>query len=265
MPALVLVSTKGSPGVTTAAAALAAVAHTSGRSLLVELDPAGGAVQVLSSGPAAWGLVDTAGRLRREATSAAVDDHVTMLPAGLPSLVAPTAGPIAESTIGSAGDRWLPGLRAAVPDVVVDAGRWEPSQRTASRIVGADLVAVVCRPTVAGVESARLGLDHLRRTARCPAAVIVVGRRPYAPDEVAAHLDVPLGGRIAWDPRGAANLWAAGVTRRWLRTRLARSAAATLGELNDLAVRAAAQGYTHSLIGDPPAQTPPAPGAEAWA
>ena len=254
MPALVLVSTKGSPGVTTAAAALAAVATRSRRSLLVELDPAGGAVQVLSSGPAAWGLVDTAGQLRRVVASAAVDDHTTLLPAGVPSLVAPTAGTIAESTIVSAGDRWLPGLRAAVPDVVVDAGRWEPTQRTASRIVGADLVAVVCRPTVPGVESTRLGLERL-----------VPMRRAVRPDEVAAHLDVPLGGMLAWDPRGAGNLWAAGVTRRWLRTRLARSAATTLAGLNDLAARAAAQTYAQAQIVGPPPAPPPAPGAEAWA
>ncbi|MFP3901537.1 MAG: hypothetical protein ACLFXM_11835 [Acidimicrobiia bacterium] len=236
MVALVLVSFKGSPGVTTAAAALAGAHSSPGRgALLAELDPAGGAIQVLASGPAAWGLVDTAGRLRRETTAAAVDEHTTELPRGIRSLLAPTAAATAHSVIASAGDRWLPGLRSAWPDVVVDAGRWEPGQRTATRIVGADLVAVACRPTVAGVETVRLGLDHLRRVARCPVAAVVVGHRPYTPGEVAAHLDVPVAGAIAWDPRAVAHLWGGGVTRRWLRSRLARSAAATLRGVEELA------------------------------
>ena len=115
-------------------------------------------MQVLASGPAAWGLVDAAGRLRRESGPEPVRANVTALPPGVPTLLAPTAGHIAESVIVSAGDRWLASLRAAAPDVVVDAGRWEPSQRTAHRIAGADLVGLVCRPTVGGIEAARLAL-----------------------------------------------------------------------------------------------------------
>lgn len=241
MPAIVLVSAKGSPGVTTAAAALAA-AGTGGAAtgLLAELDPSGGSVQVLAGGPAAWGLVDAAGRLRRQASAEAIRDTATVLPPGLPCLLAPPAGHIAESVIGSGGDRWLTSLRAAAADVVVDAGRWEPSQRTAGRIAGADIVAVVCRPTVAGIESARLALDRVRSAARAPVAVVVVGRKPYAPDEIAHHLDAPLGGAIAWDPRAAANLWGGGVTARWLRSSLARSAAAAGATLADLARRSQA-------------------------
>ena len=151
MPAIVLVSAKGAPGVTTAAAALTAVGVLSGRALLAELDPSGGSVQVQAAGPAAWGLVDAAGRLRRESGPEPVLANVTTLPPGVPALLAPTAGHIAESVIASAGDRWLTSLRAAAPDVVVDAGRWEPSQRTAQRVAGADLVALVCRPTVGAV------------------------------------------------------------------------------------------------------------------
>ncbi len=235
MTSLVLMSTKGSPGVTTAAAALAGVAGRTGDGLLVELDPAGGSVQVLSGAPAVWGLVDVAATLRRQPDAGPVAAHLALVPPGLPALLAPTAGHVAESVIGSAGDRWLRGLRAAAPDVVVDAGRWEPSQPASSRIAGADLVVVVTRPTLAAVESARLGIDQVRRASGVPVAVLVVGRRPYAPAEIAAHLDVPLAGALAWDPRGAATLWARGVSRGWLRSRLARSAAFALAELRGLA------------------------------
>jgi Flp pilus assembly CpaE family ATPase len=253
VPALVLVSAKGSPGVTTAAAALTASGVASGRTLLAELDPSGGSVQVLASGPAAWGLVDAAGRLRRESGPDPVRANVTELPPGVPTLLAPTAGHIAESVIASAGDRWLTSLRAAAPDAVVDAGRWEPSQHTAHRIAGADLVGLVCRPTVGGIEAARLALERLRLAARAPVVVIVVGRKPYRPEEIAGHLDVPLGGTLAWDPRGVAALWVGGTSGRWRRSGLARSAAATAAHLADLAHRAQAQ--AHAAIRPPP--TPP--------
>lgn len=240
MPAIVLVSAKGSPGVTTAAAALSAAGASSGRGLLAELDPSGGSVQVLASGPAVWGLIDAAGRLRRESGPEPVRDNTTTLPPGVPALLAPTAGTIAESVIGSAGDRWLASLHMAAPDVVVDAGRWEASQRTAHRITGADLVGLVCRPSIGGIEAARLVLERLRAVARAPVVVVVVGRKPYRPDEIASHLDLPLGGALAWDPRGAAALWSGGAGRRWSRTSLGRSAATTAAHLADLAHRAQA-------------------------
>lgn len=235
MPAFALLSAKGSPGVTTTAAALAAAATKTSRALLAELDPSGGSVHVMTGKPVAAGLVDAAGRLRREATPAAIDENTATLPDGIPSLVAPTSGPATESVIDSARDRWMPALRSSAFDVMVDAGRWEPSQRTARRIYGADVVVVVCRPTVAGVASSHQIIDRLWELARRPVVTVVVGRRPYVPEEVAAHLGVPLAGTMAWDPRGAAHLWARGMAGRWHSTRLARSARVTLSGLGSLA------------------------------
>jgi Flp pilus assembly CpaE family ATPase len=251
VPAIVLVSAKGSPGVTTAAAALAAAGvAASGRALLAELDPSGGSVQVLASGPAAWGLIDAAGRLRRETGAEPVRDNLTELPPGVSALLAPTAGHSAESVIAST-DRWLASLRAAAPDVVVDGGRWEASQPTSHRIAGADLVGLVCRPTVGGIETARLALERLRAAARAPVVVVVVGRKPYRPEEIAGHLDVPLGGTLAWDPRGVGALWVGGATGSWRRSALAKSARVTGARLADLAHRAHAHAAGH--------QPPPPP------
>jgi Flp pilus assembly CpaE family ATPase len=235
MPAYVLVAAKGSPGVTTSATALAAVATTSGRSILAELDPSGGSISVLTGQPSVVGLVDAATLLRRVTSAAAIDENATMLPHGVATLLAPNSGPVAESVIASIAERWVPALRAAALDVIVDAGRWEPSQTTARRILGADLMVVVVRPTVASVESTRHLVDRIREVAKRPAAALVVGGKPYPPEEVAAHLDMPLAGAIAWDPRGATNLWATGVSRSWMRTMLARSAAAAWSNLFDLA------------------------------
>ena len=269
MPAYVLVSSKGSPGVTTAAAALAAVATTSGRPLLAELDPSGGSVQVLTGNPAGVGLMEAAGQLRREASPSAIDENVTVLPAGVPTLLAPAAGSVAESVIDSVGGRWVPTLRTCALDVFVDAGRWEPSQRTALRVVGADLLVVVCRPTVAGVEHTRHLLDRLREIARRPAAALVVGDRPYPPEQVAGFLDVPLAGHVAWDPRGATSLWAHGVTRVWLRSHLARTAVLALAGLAAQVPNTTAAGSTAAVAAQRLAQRPDvgsppsAPSAEA--
>jgi Flp pilus assembly CpaE family ATPase len=257
VPAFAFVSAKGSPGVTTAAAALAAAATTTGRALLAELDPSGGSVQILTGATANPGLIDVAGQLRREASAATVEANATTAPTGLPTLLAPTAGRLAESVVESAGARWVPVLRT-VPDaqVMVDAGRWEPSQRSARRIVGADLVVVVCRPTVAGVEHTRHLLDRIRELARRPLVAVVVGDKPYQPAEVAAHFDIPLAGSLAWDPRGVSSLWAYGVTRPWLRTWLARSAVATLAGLTSLVEPQPAAALPTAPAPQPPALAP---------
>lgn len=236
MPATLLISAKGSPGVTTAAAALAAVAATApDGALLVELDPSGGSVQVLTGEPATAGLVTVAAQLRRQPRLGTVDGSTVALPPGMRTVLVPPSGPIAEAVIASAGERWLPALAQTAPDVIVDGGRWEPSQRSAPRVAGSDVVAVVCRPTVAGVESTRHILEPLRDRARRPLAALVVGDQPYAPEQVATLLGLPLAGTIAWDPRGATSLWGDGIARRWLRTPLARSAVAALSGLGALA------------------------------
>ena len=265
MTAIVLVSVKGAPGVTTAAAALAAVASGAGTpppegpaAVLAELDPSGGSVQVLTGAPAQWGAIDAAGRLRRQVSAAAVRDHLADVPPGVATLTAPPAAHVAGSVIASGGDRWLPSLRAAAPEVVVDAGRWDATQPSAGRIQGADVVGLVCRPTVTGVESARLALDRLRAAVRAPVALVVVGRRPYPTDEIAAHVDVPVAGPLAWDPRAVAALWATGLTRRWRRSSLARSAAATHAALASLAGPSAAP----SPASDRPAAETAAPPTE---
>jgi Flp pilus assembly CpaE family ATPase len=236
-----LVSVKGSPGVTTAAVALAAAGTTEGRALMVELDPSGGSVQVYADTPATPGLVEVAGRLRRGGSSTLVDDSVTFLPEGVPSLLAPTSALVASSVIESASARWMPALQGAALDVVVDAGRWDPGQSSARRVHGADLVALVCRPTMAGVEHARHLVDRLRDVAQRPTiGLVVVGEQPYDPEEVSQILGLPLAGALAWDPRGMARLWDGGVTRGWLRTSLARTALETLAGLGEVAEAAAA-------------------------
>lgn len=231
MPVVALVSAKGSPGVTTVAAALAAAAvnRGDGAGLLVELDPSGGDVAMLCDRVGEAALVSLAEQLRHSAdTYGTVWEHAVDAPLGVPAVLAPAGAAEASGVIGSLGDRWVPALREATATVVVDAGRWEPRSPTARRIAGADVVAVVCAATAPSVEHTRRVVDALRATARCPLVVLVVGARPYPGDEIATVLDVPLAGVVAWDPRGVTGLWAHGLRGRGGRSWLARSAGAAL-------------------------------------
>src|SRR5262245_41531365 len=231
MTVLTLASVKGSPGVTTAAAAMVAAAVVGGqRALLVELDPSGGDVRLLSSLPVAEpNLVHAAAELRyaNGAAEALGDQAVEALPS-VPALLAPAGTGEAEAVMSSIGDGWGAAFRSFDGLVVVDAGRWDVGQATTRRIEGADVVGLVVRATAVSVEHARHTVVALRRAARTPAAAVVVGDRPHPPEAVAAALDLPLAGTIAWDPRGVGWLWAKGATSAGVRSSLARSATRTL-------------------------------------
>lgn len=223
---LALVSAKGSPGVSTAALALTAVAGD--RGLLVELDPSGGSVECWTGATGEPGLIRVANGLRRSIDPEALLAHAVSAPTGVRSVLAPTAGALAESTIAMTGDRLVPALAELDAMVVVDGGRWSRSQSTARRVVGCDVTCVVCAPTVEGVEAARWLIDPLRSTAAGPVVVVLVGDRPYSPPEVAAVVGVPVLGVLAWDSRALNTLLTTGAGRGWSRSPLARSARSML-------------------------------------
>ena len=261
MAVVALVSVKGSPGVTTAATAVVAASLVAGqRTLLVELDPSGGDVRLLAADPVGEpNLVNAAGELRhaQSAGSALAGQSVDVLP-GLPGLVAPAGADEADAVVSSIGGAWSTAFRSFAGRVVVDLGRWDPGQPTARRIRGHDAVGLVVRATAASVEHARHMVATVRREARCPVFAVVVGQRPYPPDEVAAALDLPLAGGIAWDPRGAAALWATGTGRAGVRTQLVRSAARVLAGV-EAEVPTRPQPRAATPPSDPPASASPAP------
>lgn len=231
MPVVSLVSAKGSPGVTTVAAALATAAVSGGQwACWVELDPSGGSGWLRSrascptSGPT---LAELACDVRdaKAVNWAAV---VTRAPPDVPAVLAPSSEVAASAVISAGPGRWAEAIRPAGL-VLLDAGRWASRQSTASRIVGSDIVGVVCRSTVEGVEHARHWVPSLRETARCPVVVIVVGTKPYRAEEVAGALRVPLGGVLQWRSADVGGLWARGAKRKQVAgSWLGRSAAATL-------------------------------------
>lgn len=236
MPLISLVSAKGSPGVTTTAAALVAAAHSpdAPRSggLLVELDPAGGDLDVLTGARSgAPSLLGAAADVRRDVPPEDLAARAVEVVPGVRGLLAPTAAHVAGPVIESSGGQVGVELAASSGWVVSDAGRWDPAQSTAGRLAGSDVVVVVCRSTAVSVVHARDLVAALRAVAPT-VAVVLVGDAPYGPGEVAEVIDVPVLGPVAWDPRGVSGLWATGASRRWLaRTGLGGSARAVLGDL----------------------------------
>ena len=221
-----IVSAKGSPGVTTTCLALTAAA--SHDALLVEFDPSGGSIECWTGVTGEPGLIPAASALRRSTGIDTVLNDAVEVVSGVRAVLAPSSGQLAEAAVGAATDRLLPALAAFDMTVVVDGGRWAASQKTSSRLAGCDVVIVLCAPSVAGVEAARWLVDPLRSVSRAAVALAPVGDRPYGPSEIAALVDVPLVGPLAWDSRGVNLLVGRGAIGAWRRTALARSVASVL-------------------------------------
>lgn len=242
MTVVSLVSAKGSPGVTTAAAALATMAVAGGeRAWWVELDPSGGSgwIRTRPSCPTSEPTLAELAQDLRDGTSVADWTAMTVpAPPGVPAVLAPSSDVAASTVIGEGPERWATALRTDGL-VVIDAGRWNPRQPTADRIAGSDLVGVVCRSTVESVEHVRHWIASLRESARCPVLAIVVGTRPYPPAEVADAVRLPLAGEIEWRRNDVGALWAKGASRRQIAgTWLGRSASRTVtGLLSALPTR----------------------------
>lgn len=266
MAVITLVSAKGSPGVTTTAAALVASAELEpaiAAGVLVELDPSGGDVEIevgaRTGDPA---LLAAAAEARRRVTGDLAAHAVAVRP-GLRGVLAPTTARSAGPVVADVGGRLPVAIARSAGWVVVDAGRWDPTQPAAHRVEGADVLGVVCRSTAPSIAHALNLLDHLELHRR---VLVMVGDQPYGPEAVNAEApdDVPVLGPVAWDVEGVHELWSGGASRRWMRASrrrptLAHSARRLLDELIALATPSA-----------PPADVPahlasstPAPGREA--
>jgi len=226
---VMLVSAHGSPGVTTTASVLAAMWPEPRRCLLVEADPFGGVIA------ARFGLGDTPGlstlaaQTRGGFDDAAVEAHSQRLPGGLPVLVGPASPEEAQAVWRDVAGPLTEWAAGGSLDVIVDRGRLLPGAPPNRASSGKDLVLVVARPTVDQLRSASIRHASLV-TAGFDASLVLIGERPYGPDEVAATMRVPVLGVVAWDPRTAAALTGAqGTVRELRRSPLVRSAA-TLAE-----------------------------------
>jgi hypothetical protein len=205
---------------------LAATWPEPGGCLLVEADPFGGVIA------ARYGLGDSPGLSTLAATARggfdddAVEAHTQRLPGGLAVLVGPASPEEARAVwrdVSGPLTTWA-ATRINLA-VVIDGGRIQP----ANGVPDGGPALVVTRPSVdqlrpAGIRQAALA------AAGSDASLLLVGDRPYGADEVAATMQVPVAGVVAWDPRTAEVLTGAqGVIRDLRRSLLVRSVA-TLAE-----------------------------------
>jgi hypothetical protein len=229
MSVVALASSKGSPGVTTLAVALAS--WWPRPSILIEADPAGGDLAARLALPEEPGLVSLAATHRRRPITAS--SNTTLLEpfvqetAGIRAVVAPTSPGQVVAALGLLPEV-RPPLAPRGTDLLVDIGRMsEPgvgARGATNRIAlaaNAEVWVLVCRPQLGD-------LAHLAAALQDPKAadrnqtIVLIGDGPYPSDEVAETLGVTVLGRLPADPAGAAALWA-GETKRWRRSILGRA------------------------------------------
>jgi len=213
---------KQAPGVTTLALALVSALDADGGALLLESDVQGGDVAALIARPPLPGLLSLAAAGRNGAL-VDFDSHVQQLPAGGKALLAPSDPLQVVAALGAVGDRLIAVARASFRHVVIDRGRGEPA-------MGDDLAVLVCHPTLAGVEQARVRAEALD-TVGVDVCIVVSAVGPYRADEVSSALARPVVLTIPRDPRGARGLSGDGSARALRRAPILRAAATLADEL----------------------------------
>lgn len=223
-----LVSAKGSPGVTT----LAAAAGVGGEALVCELDPAGGdlaaRVQVAHEPP---GLVTLAAVARRGLAAEMVADQLRTVGPGVPVLFGPPDAARATAALAALGPALGRALAGLEGHVMADCGRWSPASPAAEILEAASATVVVLRAEPDQVAHVHAALPALRSRSAEVVAVVVSGRRRPPVDQVARVLGVEVIGVVEHDPDAAAGLPRAASAPAVRRTPLVRSAATVLDTL----------------------------------
>lgn len=240
MSGLVCVTgSKGSPGATTLAIALASsVPSESGRVLLIDADPDGGDLAALFGAATNPGLVTLAAATRHGFELDDVEHHTQPVGGSVALLAAPAGPDQAGSTLTSLGRAFAESLSHST--AVADLGRWRPDSPAAELVRAAAATVLVVHPSVAGVAHARSVFEDL--SGRCRRVVVVTrGERPYRADEVAAAIGADSAVAIPAD-RAAVSMLASG---RWpRRTPLGRTARALGHDLGLTAATSQSVGVT---------------------
>lgn len=221
-----LVSAKHSPGVTTAAIALAVA--TGDGSVVIEADAAGGDLAARARLPIDPGLLTMAAAGRHSGSR--LNLHTQPLPSGVDVVIGPTDPNQATVALSTVGDRLAAATREHGAGYI-DCGRWSP-MTTRAILINCDAVIVVTEPSVSGIEHVRSRVDALVELGP-PVTVLLVGDRPYAVDEVEQALALPVLGALAVDNRGVPSLYS-GPPRLARKTALCRSARSALERLEDV-------------------------------
>jgi hypothetical protein len=223
-------SVRNRPGVSTVWLLTSVALRAAGREVVaVEADPDGNDLATTYDLGQSPGLVSLAAAARRGASSVGVvDEHARHLPDGLAVVPGPVAAEDATAAVTSIASR-IAGLVAADRRLwCCDLGRLGAGSPALPIAVGSAYTVLVCRPT----RTEALALPSRVATlssAGCRLGLVVVGKGPYRPAEVAAHAGVELVGSMPW-ARDAEDLVAAAVAdRRGRRSLLWRAAVEIAG------------------------------------
>ena len=210
-----LASAKGSPGVTTTARVLASIWPT--ECVLVDADPAGGDVSLLSRTPShepldpERGVLSLAVAARRGADQAPIDPHLQTTDGGLEVL----AGVSRPEQVAGMGPVWPTigeVLSRQLGAAVADLGRLAPGSPVLPMVADCDVLLFVVRPRVEAYAHLRERLSWLAGIGGGPPVGVLLVTEAKdsrsAPELAAllAHsgLDVPVVGVVAYDERAAA-------------------------------------------------------------
>jgi hypothetical protein len=208
-----LVSAGGSPGVTTAAIALALTWHA--KAIVAECDPSGGDVLAgLMAGHAlaARGLMEHAIEAGRDSHSAAVGLGAQLVPldaARSRTLLPGLTDPRQAAGLAPAWPAVAASLTAQPADVIADCGRLDAgSGQPTAVIAAARTVALVLRPTLRQVWSARSRVEILTELldGKDRLVVLLTGPGTHAARDVAQALQLPVMAALPGDVRTAALL-----------------------------------------------------------
>jgi hypothetical protein len=251
-----LVSAGGSPGVTTAAVALALTWPAP--VIVAECDPSGGDLLAgLLTGhvPASQGLMEHAIEAGRDSRAAgrSLGTQLIALDADGTRMVLPgLTDPRQAAGLASAWPAVTSTLLAQEADVLADCGRLDagPGQPLAV-LSGARTVALVVRPTLRQVWAARPRIEILSQLAGGTSriALLLCGPGTHTPREVAHALGVPVAAVLPDDARCAALLSdGLGGPRTFTSAALLRSARAAGGALREHVAVATSQSPSAGVL-----------------
>jgi hypothetical protein len=225
---------RSSPGVTTAM--LACASAWPDKVLLVEASEDGGALAARFGLPVEPGLTTLAAASRHttngDGPEGLLAEHVQPLPGTdrITALLGPPSLEPAQALLRTGADRLASLLEQADSDVLIDAGRLPANPLAASLLASADRLVLVIRPRIEELTAFAQRLPHLTGLGP-PLQVLLVGKRPYGPDEVADTLSIDVLGVLAHDPDTADALAAIGPSKRLGRSPLLRSATGIVDRL----------------------------------
>ena len=256
MTLIALASVKGSPGVTTAATALAASWPEGRQVLLVEADPFGGDLAPRYAMAPTGGLSSLFAAARRTLVPEDVWDHVDHLPGGLPVLFG--LGGMHQAVANEKAWPIVAGALSALDaDVVIDVGRLLPNLAGGVRdvLARADALVVLCQPTLEAIVHLREALPGLAGELRGRSLLVVpAGAAQFSAADIGRTLRVEVLAPMPEDPGAAAALANRRPVRRLERTRLLRWADDTVRALGIDAISPVGSAVESNLPGVPEEQ-----------